>query len=93
MWKAQGFICTAHRGLNRHAKRESLAQTCIAKQGQTSNLNKINTEFFSDSVKKNSQHVLTNRSLVFKFSARARKDLEFKPHVILSFGRSVDSAC
>ena len=46
VWKAQGFICTAHRGLNRHAKRESLAQTCIAKQGQTSSLNKTNTEFF-----------------------------------------------
>ena len=46
VWKTQGFICTAHRGLNRHAKRESLAHTCIAKQGQTSNLNKTNTEFF-----------------------------------------------
>ena len=46
VWEALGFICTAHRGLNRHAKRESLAQTCIAKQGQTSSLNKINIEFF-----------------------------------------------
>ena len=52
VWEALGFICTAHRGLNRHAKRESLAQTCIAKQGQTSNLNKINTEFFSEALKK-----------------------------------------
>ena len=46
VWEAQGFICTAHRGLNRHAKRESLAQTCIASQGETSNLNKKNIVFF-----------------------------------------------
>ena len=85
VWEAQGFICTAHRGLNRHAERESLAQTCIVKQGQTSNLNKINTEFFSDSVKKNSQHVLTERSLVYKFSARAGTDLDLKTKVCPSF--------
>ena len=60
-----------------------------ARQGQTLNLNKTNTEFFSDSVKKNSQHVLTKYPLVYKFSARAGTDLDFKPHVILSFGRSV----
>ena len=52
VWEAQGFICTAHRGLNRHAKRESLAQTFIARQGQTSNLNKTNTEFFSEALRK-----------------------------------------
>ena len=45
VWETPGFICTAHRGLNRHAERESLAQTCIAKQGQTSSLNKTNTKF------------------------------------------------
>ena len=50
VWEAQGFICTAHRGLNRHAKRESLAQTCIAKQGQTSSLNKTYYLSFGRSV-------------------------------------------
>ena len=56
-----------------------------ASQGQTLNLNKINTEFFSDSVKKNSQHVLTERSLVYNFSACAGKDLEFKQNLIFEF--------
>ena len=51
-WEAKGFICPAHRGLNRHAKRESLAQTFIAKQGQTLNLNKTNTVFFSEALRK-----------------------------------------
>ena len=56
-----------------------------ARQKQISNLNKTNTEFFSDSVKKNSQHVLTKRSLVYKFSARAGTDLELKTKVCPSF--------
>ena len=36
--------------------------------------------------------MLTKPSLVFTSLARAGTDLDFKPHVILSFGRSVNSA-